>query len=195
MNVRIFKTAELFRQWLEKNHASTTELYIGHYKKASGKVAMTYPEAVDEALCFGWIDGVIKKIYDEVYAHRWTPRKPGSIWSLVNIGHVGRLRAAGRMAPAGIAAFEARTAAKSGVYSFEQSEPPAFSAAQLKQFKANKPAWTFWQAQPAGYRRVCTFLVTSAKREETRQRRLSALIADCAKGVRLGAAVGKSHKK
>jgi uncharacterized protein YdeI (YjbR/CyaY-like superfamily) len=192
---RIFKTSSQFRQWLTKHHATASELYIGHYKKASSKVAMTYAEAVDEALCFGWIDGVVKKVDDEIYMHRWTPRKPGSIWSLVNVRHVERLTAAGKMAPAGLAAFDARTAAKTGVYSFEQSGPIKFSASQLKQFKANKKAWAFWQQQAPGYQRVCTFFVTSAKREDTQARRLATLIGDCAQGVKLAEAVGRKREK
>ena len=168
---------------------------MGHYKKASGKVAMTYAEAVDEALCFGWIDGVVNKVDDELYMHRWTPRKAGSIWSLVNVRHVERLTAAGRMAPAGIAAFEARSPAKTGVYSFEQQAPVEFSAAQLRTFKANKAAWAFWSRQSPGYQRLSTFFVTSAKRAETQQRRLALLIADSAKGVKLAEAVGKKREK
>ena len=192
---RIFKTASAFRAWLAKNHNSATELYVGHYKMASGKVAMTYAEAVDEALCFGWIDGVVNKVDDEMYMHRWTPRKAGSIWSLVNVKHVERLVAAGRMMPAGMAAFEARSSAKTGIYSFEQQEPVQFSAKQLKTFKANQAAWAFWMRQAPGYQRVCTFFVTSAKRPETQERRLALLIADSAQGVKLAEAVGKSRKK
>jgi uncharacterized protein YdeI (YjbR/CyaY-like superfamily) len=190
MDVRIFKTAAEFRRWLEKNHATKTELFVAHYKKASGKVSMTYAEAVDEALCFGWIDGVVKKIDEEVYGHRFTPRKADSIWSLVNIKHVERLTAAGKMAPAGIAAFEARSEKRTGIYSFEQETPLEFSPAQLKVFKANKKAWAFWEAQPPGYKRTATFYVASAKREETQMRRLKLLIDDSAKGLRLAEAAG-----
>jgi uncharacterized protein YdeI (YjbR/CyaY-like superfamily) len=195
VDVRIFKTAEEFRQWLTKNHASTTELFVAHYKKTSGKVSMTYAEAVDEALCFGWIDGVVRKIDDEVYGHRFTPRKADSIWSLVNIKHVERLTAAGKMMPAGIAAYAARRADKTGIYSFEQTEAIIFSAAQLKQFKANQKAWTFWQPQPPGYKRTATFYVTSAKREETQQKRLAMLIDSSEKGLRLAEVAGKKRDK
>jgi uncharacterized protein YdeI (YjbR/CyaY-like superfamily) len=188
-------TASAFRAWLTKNHATASELYVAHYKKSSGKVAMTYAEAVDEALCFGWIDGVINKIDDEKYMHRWTPRKAGSIWSLVNVRHVERLAAAGKMTAAGIAAFEARSANKTGIYAFEQNEPAAFSPEQEARFKSNKAAWAFWQKQPPGYKQVCTFYVTSAKREETRERRLMLLIDDSEKGVRLGEATGKKREK
>jgi uncharacterized protein YdeI (YjbR/CyaY-like superfamily) len=193
--MRIFKTVAEFRRWLEEHHASASEVIVGHYKISSGKVAVTYAEALDEALCFGWIDGVVRKIDDEVYAHRWTPRKPGSIWSLVNVKHVERLIAAGKMTDAGLAAFNARRADKTGVYSFEQAAPSAFSKPQLAQFKANKAAWTYWQAQPPGYRRTATFLVTSAKRAETQAKRLQLLIDDCAKGVRLAEVLGKKRQK
>jgi uncharacterized protein YdeI (YjbR/CyaY-like superfamily) len=195
METKLFKTAAAFRVWLEKNHANTSELFVAHYKKASGKVAMSYPEAIDEALCFGWIDGVVRKIDDERYGHRFTPRKAGSIWSLVNIKHVERLTAAGKMMPAGIAAFEARSAEKTGIYSFEQEQPLTFSTAQLQQFKANKKAWTFWEKQPPGYKRTCTFLVCSAKRDETKERRLKMLIDECAKEQRLVQAVGKKRSE
>jgi uncharacterized protein YdeI (YjbR/CyaY-like superfamily) len=193
VDVRIFKTAEEFRQWLITNHASTTELFVAHYKKASGKVSMAYAEAVDEALCFGWIDGVVRKIDDEVYGHRFTPRKADSIWSLVNIKHVERLTAAGKMMPAGIAAYAARRVDKTGIYSFEQTEAITFSAAQQKQFKANKKAWTVWQLQPPGYKRTATFFVTSAKREETQQKRLLLLIDASEQGLRLAEVVGKKR--
>jgi uncharacterized protein YdeI (YjbR/CyaY-like superfamily) len=195
VDIRIFKTAKEFRQWLIKNHASTTELFVAHYKKASGKVSITYAEAVDEALCFGWIDGVVRKIDDEVYGHRFTPRKADSIWSLVNIKHVERLTAAGKMMPAGIAAYAARRADKTGIYSFEQTEAITFSAAQLKQFKANQKAWTFWQLQPPGYKRTATFYVASAKREETQQKRLAMLIDSSEKGLRLAEVAGKKRDK
>jgi uncharacterized protein YdeI (YjbR/CyaY-like superfamily) len=194
MDVRIFKTQNEFRRWLEKNHASTTEIFVAHYKKVTGKVSMSYAEAVDEALCFGWIDGVVKKIDEEVYGHRFTPRKADSIWSLVNIKHVERLTAAGKMAPAGVAAFEARSEKRTGIYSFEQETPLEFSAAQLKTFKANKKAWTFWEAQPPGYKRTATFYVVSAKRAETQKRRLKLLIDDSAKGSRLAEVAGKKRE-
>lgn len=194
MNTRIFKTATEFRRWLEKNHATKSELFVAHYKKTSGKVSMTYAEAVDEALCFGWIDGVVKKIDEEVYGHRFTPRKAGSIWSLVNVKHVERLTAAGKMMPAGIAAFDARSDKKTGIYSFEQATPLEFSVAQLKRFKANKKAWAFWEAQPPGYKRTATFYVVSAKREETQARRLGLLIDDSALGRRLADVAGTKRE-
>ena len=183
--LKMFKTPAAFRAWLEKNHASEIELTVVHYKKSAGKLAMTYAEAVDEALCFGWIDGVVNRIDDERYCHRFTPRKPGSIWSLVNVKNIERLTKAGRMRPAGIAAFEARRADKTGIYAFEREQPATFSDAQLAQFKNNKAAWQFWTAPPPGYQRVCTHWVASAKREETRERRLASLIAASVRGERL----------
>lgn len=179
-----FKTAADFRRWLEKNHATATELLLGFYKKDSGKGGLTYPEAVDELLCFGWIDGVRRGVDDESYVQRVTPRKPGSNWSNLNVAHVARLTAAGRMHPAGLAAFNARTADKTGIYSFEK-RPQKFPAAGEKIFRANKKAWTHWQSQPPGYQRLCIHWVTSAKQEETRQRRLAELITLTAQGRRL----------
>ncbi len=154
---------------------------------------MTYAEAVDEALCFGWIDGIIKRVDDESYTHRFTPRKPRSIWSLVNINHVARLTAAGKMAAPGIAAYEARLTERSGIYLYERDTEVTFDATQLKRFKANKKAWVFWETLPPGFRRSCTHWVISAKREETREKRLATLIADSAKGVRLAEAMAKKR--
>lgn len=184
MTVRHFKTAAAFRRWLEQHHASAAELQVGFYRKDSGKGGMTYHEAVDEALCFGWIDGIIRKIDAVSYTHRFTPRRPGSIWSNVNVAHVARLTAAGRMHPAGIAAFKARTRDKTGVYSFE-NRPQRFPAAIEKVFRSALPAWAIWRTQPPGYQRVAIHWVTSAKQEATRQRRLARLIALTARGRRL----------
>jgi uncharacterized protein YdeI (YjbR/CyaY-like superfamily) len=181
-----FAGAAAFRRWLEKNHASAAELWVGFYRKDSGKGGLTYPEALDEALCFGWIDGIRKKTAPDSYTNRFTPRKPGSIWSKVNVGHVGRLTAAGHMQPAGLAAFQARTAAKTGVYSFERSAPATLPPAFERKFRAAKQAWVFFHAQPPGYRRLALHYVTSAKQEATRLRRLERLIADSAAGRRLG---------
>lgn len=179
-----FASAADFRQWLEQHHATATELWVGYYKKASGRGGMVYPEAVDEALCFGWIDGLTKSLDADRYMQRFTPRKPGSNWSNVNVRHVARLTAAGRMRPAGLAAFAARDEKKTGVYSFEQ-RPENFPAALQKIFRANRTAWTFWQKQPAGYRRTAIWWVISAKQETTRNRRLAQLIAVSADHRRL----------
>ena len=179
-----FATADAFRAWLAAHHSATTELVVAFYTKTSGRGGLTYPEALDEALCFGWIDGVRRKLDADRFTIRFTPRKSGSTWSLVNVRHVERLTKAGRMAPAGIAAFAARDPAKTGLYSFEQ-RPQEFPAALKKTFQAAKPAWQFWSAQPPGYRRTAIWWVISAKQEATRQRRLAQLIAVSAAGQRI----------
>jgi len=180
----VFPSAADFRSWLEANHASAPELWVGYYKKGSGKSSMTYAEGVDEALCFGWIDGQIRSIDDEVYANRYTPRRPRSIWSTPNVRRMHELIADGRARPSGIAVFDARTPERTGVYSHDRRDeglPPDLEAA----FRANDRAWRFWLDQPAGYRRQMTWWIISAKREDTRQRRLEALIAHCATGQRI----------
>lgn len=184
MKPTYFETAGAFRRWLAAHHATADELLVGFYKKASGRGGLTYPEAVDELLCFGWIDGVKRSIDAESYSHRVTPRRPGSIWSLVNVGHARRLIRNGRMHAAGLAAFRARTKARTGLYSFER-RPQKFPAALERVFRAAPPAWTRWRDQPPGYQRVAIHWVTSAKQEETRRRRLAQLIALTARGRRL----------
>jgi uncharacterized protein YdeI (YjbR/CyaY-like superfamily) len=188
MEVKYFESAADFRRWL-RQHDRVSELWVGFHKKDSGKGGLTYPEAVDEALCFGWIDGVKKRVDEWRYTHRFSPRKPKSNWSLINIRNVERLTKAGRMTPAGLEAFAARQPAKSGVYSFENAARE-FSAAQQRQFQANPAAWAFFGEQPAGYRRTATWWVVSAKQEETRARRLAQLIADSGRGRRLGQVTG-----
>ena len=175
MTVVHFQSATDLRQWLEVHHATKSELWVGFYKKASGKVGITYAEALDEALCFGWIDGIRKRVDDESYTNRFTPRRPRSIWSLVNIRRVKQLRALGRMSAAGLKAFAARKPERSGIYSFEQKT--AFDADTESQLKASKQAWIFFQARPLGYRRRMTHWIMMAKRPETRARRLAHLIA------------------
>ena len=179
-----FASGAEFRDWLAIHHATATELLVGFYHKASGKGGLTYSEALDEALCFGWIDGVRKRRDAHSYTIRFTPRRPGSVWSNVNVRHVTRLKAAGRMHPAGLAAFKRREKKKTGVYSFEQ-RPQMFPAAYAKIFRSNRPAWDFWLAQPPGYRRTTVWWVISAMRDVTRQSRLTALIALSAAGRRL----------
>jgi len=182
---RFFPTPADFRDWFIANHESAEELWVGFYKKGSGRQSITWPESVDEALCFGWIDGIRKSIDAEAYVIRFTPRKRGSIWSKVNIARAKALAREGRMNPAGLRAFEARDEKKSGVYSFEQRESAKFDGAELKQFRANKAAWKFFEAQPPGYRRLVTYWVVTAKKPETRTRRLATLIADSAAGQRI----------
>ena len=181
---RFFASSDAFRKWLERNHDRKDELWVGLYKKASGKGGLTYREAVDQALCFGWIDGISKSIDDISYRQRFTPRRKGSIWSAVNIKRVGELTDQGLMHPSGVATFENRDRTKQGLYSFE-NEPRSLEEEQEKRFKANERAWGFFQAQPPGYKRNAIWWVVSAKRDETKQRRLATLIEDSAAGRRV----------
>jgi uncharacterized protein YdeI (YjbR/CyaY-like superfamily) len=180
-----FVTQADFRAWLEKHHESSRELWVGFHKKAVGRPSITWPEAVDEALCFGWIDGVRKSIDAESYMNRFTPRKPGSIWSDVNVRRARELSRLGLMSPAGRAAFRERTEARTAVYSYEQRNAPVLGDAYERQLRANPQAWDFFQSQPPGYRKAATWWVISAKKEETRQRRLGTLIEDSARGRRV----------
>lgn len=179
-----FAKAADFRRWLKKNHDRVDELWVGFYKRASGRPTISYKEAVDEALCFGWIDGIRKSLDEESYVNRFTPRRRGSNWSLVNMNRVKELIGEGRMEPAGLRAYETRDPKKSGVYSFERQHA-VFDEALENRFRAHRKAWNFFQAQPPGYRKLATFYVMSAKRTETRLRRLDTLITDSAAGRRL----------
>ena len=185
METTFFPTPSDFRAWLERHHAAETELLVGYYKKGSGKPSITWPESVDEALCFGWIDGIRRRIDDESYSIRFTPRKPTSNWSSVNIERVAELRKEGRMHPAGLAAFERRSEARSGIYSYEQRKAAALDPDQEAEFRRDAEAWSFFEAQPPGYRRTAIHWVVSAKREETRRKRLAQLIEDSKGGRRL----------
>ncbi len=178
-DVKVLASAAEFRRWLETNHATEREAWIGYYRKGVPKRSISYPEAVEEALCFGWIDGIGYRIDDEVTANRFTPRTKRSTWSAVNVRKVGELRAVGRMHPAGMAAFEARTADNTGIYSYE-NRPPDLPETYLRRLKADVAAWRYWQAQTPGYRRGATWWVVSAKQEATRERRLATLIEDSA---------------
>lgn len=173
-----------WRAWLTSHHSTAEELWVGFHKKATGRPTLTWPESVDQALCFGWIDGIRKSVDADRYVIRFTPRRPGSDWSLVNVKRVGELTALGLMRAAGKKAFTGRKASQS--YSYEQRQDPRFSAALAKRFKANAAAWKFFQAQPPGYRRLATFYVVSAKQEATQRKRLERLIGDSAAGRRLG---------
>ena len=184
MKPKFFNSRERFREWLERHHASAKEILVGFHKKNSGKKSITYAEALDEALCFGWIDGVRRNFDETSYTIRFTPRKPRSIWSLVNVRHVERLQKEGRMHPAGTAAFERRTPERTGIYSFE-NRPRELSAEFQKEFRKNKPAWEFFQKQPPGYKRLMSFWVMSAKKHETRIARLKRLIESSAKRERV----------
>ena len=178
-----FKTPPDFRKWLKQNHAGAAELLVGFYKKDSGQPSITWPQSVDEALCFGWIDGVRRGLDEVSYTIRFTPRKPTSTWSAINIGRVKVLSAEGRMAPAGIKAFQSRSEKKSVIYAYEQKQAE-FDPESLKRFRLNKAAWDFFQAQPPGYRKLVTWRIVSAKRPETRRKRLEQLITDSARGRR-----------
>ncbi len=172
-----FATPAQFREWLEEHHQRETELLVAFYKKGCGKPSITWPQSVDAALSFGWIDGVRRRIDEESYSIRFTPRKARSIWSAVNLKRVRELTRLGLMRPAGLRAFEARLEERTAVYSFEQRDI-AFEAAQERQFRASKAAWKFFQSQAPWYQRAATWWVVSAKREETKLKRLAALIRD-----------------
>ena len=193
-----FASAAEFRNWLENNHNSRTELFVGFYKKSSGKPSITYSEALDEALCCGWIDGVRKRVDDEAYMIRFTPRKAKGQWSAVNIKRAQQLSAAGRMHASGLKAFQGADKQKRK-YSYEQRHEPRLSAEDERRFRANSIAWESFQSQPAGYRKTVTFWVVSAKRKETRQRRLGILISASASGRRIDllapSSVPKRQKK
>ena len=181
---RFFATAAALRAWLAKNHAKARELWVGFHKKGSGRPSVTYPEALDEALCFGWIDGVRKRVDDTSYKVRFTPRKRDSYWSAVNTRRFGELEKAGRVAPPGREAFERRDASLTAQYSFER-EAAAFTRADQRAFQSAPGAWKYFLAQAPYYRKLCTLWVTSAKKDETRRRRLEELVATCARGRRI----------
>ncbi len=182
VNATFFATPAEWRAWLEQHHAQERELWVGFHKKGSGRPSITWPEAVDEALCFGWIDGVRRRIDDESYSIRFTPRKARSVWSAVNIGRVEELTRLGRMRPAGLRAFEGRAAERSGIYAYENRDAAELAPDDEAQFRAHEAAWAFFGAQPPWYRRSAIWWVVSAKREETRRKRLATLIADSAQG-------------
>ena len=180
-----FDSPEAFYAWLEEHHESETEVYVGIWKKHTGKPSLTWSQAVDQALCFGWIDGRLNRIDEDRHMQRFTPRKPDSNWSKVNIAKVEKLREAGLMRPAGEAAFARRRADRTGVYSFEQEEEAKLPADGEARFRANERAWEFFESQAPWYRRAAIHLVVSAKKPETRERRLERLIDDSAAGRRI----------
>lgn len=184
MEPKYFRSPAEWRAWLERHHDSVTELWVGFHKVGTGKPTLTWPQSVDEALCYGWSDGNRKRVDGERYVIRFTPRKPTSTWSAVNIRRVAELEALGQMREAGRKAFAARREERSAVYSYER-RPTAFGEPYAKAFQQHRAAWTFFEAQPAGYRRTAIAWVMSAKREETRRRRLVQLIDDSAHGRRL----------
>ncbi|MGI8956790.1 MAG: YdeI/OmpD-associated family protein [Chthoniobacterales bacterium] len=184
MQATFFATPKVLRAWLRKNHAIAPELWVGFYKKHTGRAGLTWQESVDEALCVGWIDGIRKTIDEESYQIRFTPRRRGSIWSTVNMKRVAALTNEKRMQPAGLNAFADRRENRSGIYSYEQraEQLPEPFAGRLR---GNKKAWEFFQAQPPSYRQTIGWWVVSAKQDETRRKRLEKLVAESAAGRRL----------
>jgi uncharacterized protein YdeI (YjbR/CyaY-like superfamily) len=183
--IRFFATPTDFRKWLGAHPESDRELWVGFYRKATGRPSITWPKSVDEALCVGWIDGLRKTIDAESYKIRFTPRKKTSNWSAVNIARVKELTKQRRMKPAGLKAFELRKEEKSGIYAYENRKSAVLDAAAEKKFRSRRKAWDFFQRQPAGYRKLMTWWVISAKREETKKKRLEKLISESEAGRRL----------
>jgi uncharacterized protein YdeI (YjbR/CyaY-like superfamily) len=179
--VRFFDASQDLRDWFDENHATTSELWLGYHKVGSGRPSVSWSDAVDEALCVGWIDGIVRRIDDDSYAQRFTPRRAGSTWSSVNVAKVGVLIALGQMRPAGMRAFEARTVERTGIYSYEGT-PEALSDDELERFRAETAAWKDWESRPPSYRKAAIHWVTTAKGASTRERRLAALIEDSLAG-------------
>lgn len=180
-NVQYFATSAELRDWFDANHQTADELWLAYHKKATGRPTVSWSLAVDEALCVGWIDSIRVGMNAETSAQRFTPRRKGSTWSAINVAKIASLTAEGRMRPAGLAAFEARTAAKTGIYSYER-EAAAFSADEEARFRANAAAWADWQKRTPSYRKTVVHWVTDAKQAATRERRMDALIADSEAG-------------
>ena len=181
---KYFRSGGEFGAWLESNHDRASELLLGFYKKSASKTGITYPDALDEALAFGWIDGVRRGVDEERYTIRFTPRKARSIWSNVNVKRVGELIAAGRMRDPGLATFAKRDAERSGIYSYER-EPVELDGAAMDALKADRAALAFHEKQPPAYRRLVAHWVMRAKKPETRARRLQVLIANAREGKRI----------
>jgi uncharacterized protein YdeI (YjbR/CyaY-like superfamily) len=180
-----FEQPSAFRKWLAQNHATQKELWVGYYKKHTKKLTMTWSESVDQALCYGWIDGIRKKIDEEAYMIRFTPRKPTSFWSAVNIKKIEELTQKGLMQPSGIAAWERRKDSKSKVYSYEQDKISILKPEYLNQIKANKKAFTFFENLAPGYKKHTIWWVMSAKREATQIKRLTILIESAEQGLKI----------
>ena len=184
MKLAFFPTPAHLRKWFDKNHGSAGELWIGYFRKGTGTRSVTWPESVDEALCVGWIDGIRKSVDEESYAIRFTARRSGSIWSAVNIRRAQALEAEGRMRPAGRKAFEAREENKSGIYSYEQRQA-GLEEPYAGALRKNRAASRFFEGQPASYRKAACWWVVSAKREETRWKRLKNLVEHSSRGERI----------
>jgi uncharacterized protein YdeI (YjbR/CyaY-like superfamily) len=190
-----FSSPDELWAWLEAHHEAESEVWVGYWKKATGKPSLTWSQAVDQALCFGWIDGVLRRVDDERHVQRFTPRKPTSNWSAINIAKVEQLRAERRMRPAGEAAFARRRDDGSAVYSYEQRKNPVLEPEQEERFKANAVAWENFMAMPPSYRKPALWWVISAKKPETRERRLATLIEDSAAGRRIAQMSNPAKKK
>jgi uncharacterized protein YdeI (YjbR/CyaY-like superfamily) len=185
-----FPTEADFRAWLAAHHETAPELLVGFWKKASGRPSIDWPQARDQALCFGWIDGVRKSLGEDSYTIRFTPRRKGSIWSRVNVARYEALTLAGQMKPAGVRAYE-ENKGRTGVYAYENAQA-ALAAGETARFRANEAAWADWERRPPGYRKVALHWIASAKKPETRARRFATLIADSAAGRKIGAvAIGR----
>jgi uncharacterized protein YdeI (YjbR/CyaY-like superfamily) len=180
-DVQYFSSPAELRDWFDEHHSMASELWLGYYRKSTGRPSVTWSEAVDEALCVGWIDSVRYSIDDERSAQRFTPRRKGSVWSAINVAKVAELTAQGRMRPAGVAAYEARDPARTAIYSYER-DAAAFTPEEETRFRENAAAWADWEGRPPGYRKTATHWVTSAKREDTRTRRMATLIEGHAAG-------------
>jgi len=195
MKPKFFSSPAQFRKWLEQNHDRESELLVGFHKKSSGKKSVTYAEALDEALCFGWIDGVRRNLDETSYTIRFTPRKPRSIWSNVNVNHVERLKKEGRMHAAGLEAYARRDPERTGIYAFE-NKPKQLSPAYEKTFRQNKKAWKFFEEEmPPSLKRTTIFWIMSAKKEETQIRRLKHVMDNSEKGVKSGVLEPKQPQK
>ena len=184
MKIRFFKTPADWRKWLEKHHATAAELLVGFYKKGSGRPSISWPESVDQALCFGWIDGIRKSVDEESYTIRFTPRRRGSVWSAVNIKRAKELIELGLMKEKGLEAFGLRKENRSGIYAYEQRSAE-LEASFEKMFRQNEAAWKFFSAQPAWYRKQVGWWLVSAKKEETKLKRLEKLIEESARERRV----------
>jgi uncharacterized protein YdeI (YjbR/CyaY-like superfamily) len=182
---KFFATPEAFRAWLDAHHERETECLVGFYKRGSGKPSITWPQSVDEALSFGWIDGKRQSIDEISYTIRFTPRKPRSNWSAINVKRMAVLIAQGRVRPMGLAAFEKRSAERTGIYAYENRKSATLDPEAEREFRRNKKAWAYFEAEAPSYRRLAIWWVVSAKREETRRSRLATLIDDSAQGRRI----------
>jgi uncharacterized protein YdeI (YjbR/CyaY-like superfamily) len=180
-DIRFFATPEELRDWFDANHETADDLWLGYYRKATGRPSVDWPQAVDEALCVGWIDGVRHSLDETTHVQRFTPRRKGSTWSAINVAKVAALTVEGRMRPAGLAAFEARTAANTGIYSYER-EAGTFRDEEVARFQADALAWVDWERRSPSYRKAATHWVNDAKQAATRERRLTTLIDDHAAG-------------